>query len=101
MIERDEDGAVIAHETSQCLTSGIRRVVLREDDPKVGQSVSWEVQRDGYGDRLVLCTGRIGGTVHLSYAEACAWAKSFRDKRIESLREQIKKLDALKFEDKK
>jgi len=99
MIERDKNGAMAAYETTQCLTSGIRRVLLREDEPKLGQSVSWEASRDGYGDRPVLHTGRVGGTVHLSYAEACAWAKAFRDKRVEKLREQIMKLEKLTFGD--
>lgn len=93
MIERDKNGAVVAFETTQCLSSGIRRVILREDNPKQGQTVSWlQENRAGY-----LRDGRVGGTVHLSYGEACEWAKAFRDKRIKKLREQIEKLQTLTF----
>ena len=92
-IEKDESGLVIAHETTLCLTSGIRKVFLREDEPKRGQTVSWTSEDRGNYIR----TGRIGGTVFLSFADACREAERFKQQRIKKLREQIEKLESLTY----
>ena len=91
--ETTKEGAIIAYETTQCLTEGIRCVLLLEDNPRHGQTVSWEKKE--YGNYIR--SGRIGGTVFLTFSDACKEAERFKQQRIKKPKEQIEKLEMLSF----
>ncbi len=92
-MEKNESGLVIAYEITQCLTSGIRRVFLLEDEPRHGQTVSWTCEeRRGH-----IRSGRIGGTVFIYFEDACRAAERFKKQRIKKLNEQIEKLEGIVF----